>query len=129
MNIRELFFNCMAQTSTEPLAITIENAQGVNLFSEKGKKIIDLISGISVSNVGHCHPEVVQAIKNQVDKYMHLMVYGELVQSPQVLFAQALTNILPSNLNAVYFVNSGSEAIEAKATKWSLHRKRPMKLL
>lgn len=112
MNIRELFFNCMAQTSTEPLAITIENAQGVNLFSEKGKKIIDLISGISVSNVGHCHPEVVQAIKNQVDKYMHLMVYGELVQSPQVLFAQALTNILPSNLNAVYFVNSGSEAIE-----------------
>lgn len=124
MNIRELFYNNVAQTSTEPLSIEIEKAQGVNMYSSKGQKIIDLISGVSVSNVGHCHSEVVQAVKNQVEKYMHLMVYGELIQSPQVLFAQALSDILPSSLNSVYFVNSGSEAIEGaiKLAKRYTHR-------
>ncbi len=112
MNLRELFYNHIAQTSDEPLAIDIERAEGVMLYGSNKKRYIDLISGVSVSNVGHCNPEVVQAIQAQAAKYMHLMVYGEIVQSPQVLYAQAITDILPAHLNSVYFVNSGSEAIE-----------------
>lgn len=109
---RQLFLNHVAQTSETPLALEIEKAEGVYLFDTSGKKYIDLIAGISVSNVGHRHPNVVAAIKNQLDKYMHLMVYGEYVQSPQVNLAKALSDILPENLSASYFVNSGSEAIE-----------------
>lgn len=109
---RQLFLNHLAQTSETPLALEIEKAEGVYLFDTSGKKYIDLIAGISVSNVGHRHPNVVAAIKNQLDKYMHLMVYGEYVQSPQVNLAKALSDVLPENLSAVYFVNSGSEAIE-----------------
>lgn len=112
LNNRQLFFNHVAQTSETPLALEIERAEGVYLFGTDGKKYLDLISGISVSNVGHRHPKVVDAIKTQVDKYMHLMVYGELVQSPQTQFAKALADVLPKNLSSVYFVNSGSEAIE-----------------
>ena len=82
------------------------------MFDPSGKKYLDLIAGISVSNVGHRHPKVVQAIKDQVDKHLHLMVYGEYVQSPQITFANALTSTLPDSLDSVYFVNSGSEAIE-----------------
>jgi acetylornithine/N-succinyldiaminopimelate aminotransferase len=109
---RQLFFNHLAQTSETPLALEIERAQGIYLFDNSGKKYMDLISGISVSNVGHCHSEVTQAIKDQLDKYMHLMVYGEFIQSPQTQFAKALSDQLPGSLNSVYFVNSGSEAIE-----------------
>lgn len=112
MNLRELFYNHVAQTSTKPLAVTINKAKGVYLYGEKGKKYLDVISGVSVSNVGHCHPKVVKAIQEQASKYMHLMVYGEIVQSPQVLLAKELTDLLPKTLNSVYFVNSGSEAIE-----------------
>ncbi len=110
--IRELFYKNLAQTSPAPLALEIERAEGVYLFDSSGKKYIDLISGISVSNVGHRHPAVLKAINEQLDKYMHLMVYGEYVQSPQVKFAKRLTELLPASLNAVYFVNSGAEAIE-----------------
>ncbi len=109
---RQLFLNHIAQTSETPLALEIEKAEGVYLVDTSGKKYLDLISGISVSNVGHRHPKVVQAIKDQVDKYMHLMVYGEYIQSPQVQLAKALAEHLPSDLSSVYFVNSGSEAIE-----------------
>jgi acetylornithine/succinyldiaminopimelate/putrescine aminotransferase len=109
---RQLFLNHIAQTSETPLALEIEKAEGVYLFDTSGKKYIDLISGISVSNVGHSHPKVIAAIKEQLDKYMHVMVYGEYVQSPQVQLAKALADNLPSNLSSVYFVNSGSEAIE-----------------
>ncbi len=109
---RQLFLNHIAQTSETPLALEIEKAEGVYLYDTSGKQYMDLISGISVSNVGHRHPKVVEAIKNQVDKYMHLMVYGEYIQTPQVQFAKALSEHLPKNLSAVYFVNSGSEAIE-----------------
>ncbi len=112
MNLKELFYNHIAQTSAEPLAIDIERAEGVMLYGSNNKSYIDLISGVSVSNVGHCHPAVVKAIAEQATKYMHLMVYGEVIQSPQVLYAKAITDILPSHLNSVYFVNSGSEAIE-----------------
>ncbi|WP_343533047.1 aspartate aminotransferase family protein [Pedobacter sp.] len=87
-------------------------AQGVNLYNTEGKAYIDLIAGIGVSNVGHCHPNVVTAVQKQVETYMHLMVYGEFVQSPQVNFATALASVLPDQLNCTYFVNSGAEAVE-----------------
>lgn len=109
---RQLFLSHVAQTSETPLALEIEKAEGIYLYDTSGKKYIDLISGISVSNVGHRHPKVVEEIKNQLDKYMHLMVYGEYIQSPQVQLAKALAGIFPANLSSVYFVNSGSEAIE-----------------
>ena len=109
---RELFYQHLAQTSPFPLALEIEKAEGVYLIDTSGKKYIDLISGISVSNVGHRHPKVLNAIHEQLNKYMHVMVYGEYVQSPQVKFAKRLTEFLPSTLNSVYFVNSGAEAIE-----------------
>lgn len=109
---RQLFLNHLAQTSSTPLMIEIEKAEGIYLYGPDDKKYIDLISGISVSNLGHRHPNVVNAIKEQVDKYMHLMVYGEYVQSPQTKLAKALTDNLPPQLNSCYFVNSGSEAVE-----------------
>ncbi len=109
---RQLFLQHQAQTTDFPLSLEIEKAEGVYLFDVDGKKYIDLISGISVSNVGHRHPKVVAAIHNQLDKYMHLMVYGEYIQAPQVKLAQLLASILPESLNCSYFVNSGSEAID-----------------
>ncbi|HVF81693.1 MAG TPA: aminotransferase class III-fold pyridoxal phosphate-dependent enzyme [Flavisolibacter sp.] len=112
MNLRQLFLNHIAQTSSAPLALEIVKAEGCELIDASGKKYIDLIGGISVANVGHRHPKVIEAIKTQADAYLHIMVYGELVQSPQVHFAKALTNHLPASLNAVYFTNSGAEAVE-----------------
>ncbi|MBL7883918.1 MAG: aminotransferase class III-fold pyridoxal phosphate-dependent enzyme, partial [Bacteroidia bacterium] len=109
---RQLFLTHVAQTSETPLALEIEKAEGIYLVDVNQKKYMDLISGIAVSNVGHRHPKVLDAIKQQLEKYMHLMVYGEYIQSPQVKLAQQLSSVLPSNLNSVYFVNSGSEAIE-----------------
>jgi acetylornithine/succinyldiaminopimelate/putrescine aminotransferase len=92
--------------------LEIEKAEGIYLFGPGGEKYIDLISGVSVSNTGHRHPRVVKAVKDQVDAYLHLMVYGEIIQSPQVKYAERLASILPGNLGCCYFVNSGSEAIE-----------------
>ena len=112
MNNRQLFYNFLGQTSQAPLAIEIERAEGLYMYGPDGKEYLDLISGISVSNVGHCHPEVVKAVKKQAETYMHLMVYGEFVQSPQVQLAQFLTQNLPEKLDNVFLVNSGSEAIE-----------------
>lgn len=109
---RQLFLQNLAQTSSTPLMIEIERAEGSYLYAPDGKKYLDLISGISVSNVGHRHPKVVQAAKDQLDKYMHLMVYGEYIQSPQVKLANALAATLPKSLDSVYLVNSGSEAVE-----------------
>ncbi len=109
---RQLFLNNLAQTSDAPLALEITKAEGIYLYDVSGKKYIDLISGISVSNTGHRHPEVIKAIKAQTDKYLHLMVYGEYIQSPQVQLAGKLAGLLPESLNNCYFVNSGSEAVE-----------------
>jgi len=109
---RQLFLQHLAQTSPEPFSLEIERAEGVYMYATDGKKHLDLIAGVSVSNVGHRHPKVVEAIKNQVDKYMHLMVYGEYIQSPQVSLATKLVEILPSKVDSVYLVNSGSEAID-----------------
>ena len=109
---RQLFFQHLAQTSDSPLQLEIERAEGIYMYDTQNKPYIDLISGVSVSNVGHTHPHVVKAIKDQVDKYMHLMVYGEYIQAPQVKYAKMISDLLPKQLQSVYFVNSGSEAIE-----------------
>lgn len=109
---RELFLTHLAPTSLSPLLLEIESAEGIFLKDVHGKKYIDLISGIGVSNVGHGHPKVVKAIKKQVDQHLHVMVYGEFVQNPQVDLSKALLETLPQKLNSVYLVNSGSEAME-----------------
>lgn len=109
---RQIFFEHLAQTSNAPIALEIVKANGVYLYDASGRIIFDLISGISVSNIGHRHPKVLEAIKKQLDDYLHLMVYGEYIQSPQVKFAELLTQHLPPSLSNVYFVNSGSEATE-----------------
>lgn len=109
---RQLFLQHLGQTSSSPLLLEIERAEGVFMYNPQGEKYMDLISGVSVSNTGHRHPEVVQAVRDQVDAYMHLMVYGELIQSPQVKYAEYLTGYLPESLNCCFFVNSGSEAVE-----------------
>ena len=112
MNQRELFIKHIAQTSPSPLAFEIRKAEGCLLYDTNGKEYIDLIGGISVANIGHRHPKVVEAIKKQLDAYMHVMVYGEFIESPQVQYAKLLTDNLPPSLNSVYFTNSGAEAIE-----------------
>jgi acetylornithine/succinyldiaminopimelate/putrescine aminotransferase len=109
---RQLFLQHVAQTSDAPLGLEIDHARGVYLYDAAGKKYIDLIAGIGVSALGHCHPKVVQAIQDQTAKYMHTMVYGEYLQSPQVQLAQYICNLLPSSLNNIYFTNSGTEATE-----------------
>jgi acetylornithine/succinyldiaminopimelate/putrescine aminotransferase len=112
MNQRELFFRHLAQTSASPLALEIVRADGMYLYDAAGKAYLDLIGGISVCNTGHRHPEVVEAIRQQADAYLHILVYGELVQSPQVRYASQLADLLPGNLQSVYFTNSGAEAVE-----------------
>ena len=115
---RQLFFQHVAQTSDSPLALEIDRAEGVYIYGptlgpdSQPKRYIDLISGIGVSNVGHRHPKVLDAIRQQLDKYLHLMVYGEYVQTPQTQLAQALASTLPTGLDNVYFTNSGTEAVE-----------------
>ena len=112
MNERELFLKHIAQTSPSPLAFEIKKAEGCLLYDTNGKEYIDLIGGISVANIGHRHHKVIEAIKKQLDAYMHVMVYGEFIETPQVQYAKLLTDNLPPSLNSVYFTNSGTEAIE-----------------
>ncbi len=112
MNQRQLFFKHLGQTSPTPLALHITNAKGCTMWDATGKEYIDLIAGISVCHVGHRHPDVIAAIKDQLDKYLHIMVYGELVETPQVEYAAALAESLPASLNSIFFTASGSEATE-----------------
>ncbi|OKL40531.1 aspartate aminotransferase family protein [Pontibacter flavimaris] len=112
MSMRQLFLQHVAQTSDFPLMIEVEKAEGIYMHGTQGERYLDLISGIGVSNVGHRHPRVLKAIHEQLDKYLHLMVYGEFVQAPQAQLAQAITATLPARLNNVYFLNSGTEAVE-----------------
>lgn len=112
MNQRELFLNHVGQTSTTPLCLEITKAEGCKLYDVNGKEYTDLIAGISVCNVGHRHPAVIEAIQKQLDAYLHIMVYGELVESPQVQYARRLTDHLPATLNSVFYTASGSEATE-----------------
>ena len=109
---RQLFLRHVAQTSSTPLMLEIVKADGCWMFDVNGKKYLDMISGIAVSNVGHNNQDVKLAITNQLDKYSHLMVYGEFVESPQVQLATWIAAHMPAQLDSVYFVNSGSEAIE-----------------
>ncbi len=110
--LRQLFLQHVAQTSEFPLSLEIKRAQGSFLFDFQEKSYLDLIAGIGVSALGHCHPEVVKAVQEQSARYMHTLVYGEYILSPQVNLAKALSEILPENLSSVYFVNSGAEATE-----------------
>jgi acetylornithine/N-succinyldiaminopimelate aminotransferase len=112
INHRNIFLHNVAQTSPTPLGLEIVKAQGIYMTDVNGKQYTDLISGISVSNLGHCHPKVIEAITKQSNTYMHLMVYGEYVQHPQTQYAKLLTSLLPPQLNCVYFTNSGTEATE-----------------
>ena len=109
---RRMFLQHVAQTSPHPLGLEIEKAEGLYLYDTSGKAYLDLIGGISVANTGHRHPAVVQAIRDQLDRYLHVMVYGEFIQSPQVQYATLLAANLPPSLNTVYFTNSGTEATE-----------------
>ena len=109
---RQLYYQHLATPAFVPEALEFVKSEGIYLITDKNEKYVDLVSGVSVSNVGHRHPKVVEAIKNQVDTYMHLMVYGEFIQSPQVQLAGLLSKYLPKHLNSVFFVNSGSEANE-----------------
>lgn len=112
MNLRQQFLANVAQTSPFPLALEMVKGSGVYLYDSHGKSYLDLIAGISVSSLGHCHPKVIAATKAQLDTYLHTMVYGEYVLAPQVKLAHLMAANLPSSLNSVYFVNSGSEATE-----------------
>lgn len=112
-DLHRAFHDHLAQTSPHPLALDIVHAEGCHLTTRDGRRYLDLVSGLAVANVGHRHPRVVQAIKSQCDRYLHVIPYGEFIQEPQVRFAERLTGLLPPTLDSVYFVNSGTEAIEA----------------
>lgn len=112
MNGTRLFLRHVAQTSQRPLGLEIVKAEGCYLYDRSGKAYLDLIGGISVCNTGHRHPKVVEAVKDQADRYLHVLVYGELVQAPQVEYATELAAHLPPSLDSVYFTNSGAEATE-----------------
>lgn len=111
-DIRSSFYDHIAQTSDTPMGLEIERAEGCHIFTTDGREFVDLISGIAVSSLGHRHPDVIAAIKQQLDKHLHVMVYGEFIQKPQSEFAQLLCDQLPAQLDRVYFVNSGTEANE-----------------
>lgn len=110
--LRKQFLQHVAQTSPSPLMIEVERAEGIYLYAPDGRRYVDLVAGVSVSNVGHSNPRVVEAVTAQAQSYMHCMVYGELIEKPQVQYATMIASHLPSGLDSVYFVNSGAEAID-----------------
>lgn len=112
-SIRNLYLKHVAQTSEMSMCFEVSHADGVYIYNQEGRPFIDFNSGIAVSSLGHCHPQVVAAINQQAATYMHTMVYGEHIQQPQVAYAQQLSEILGEGLDCIYFVNSGSEAVEA----------------
>jgi len=125
MNLRQLFLQHLAQTSAFPLALEIERAEGMHLHDVEGKAYLDLIAGIGVSSLGHRHPAVVQAVKDQLDRYLHTLVYGEFILAPQVRLAELLAQNLPDPLDSVYFVNSGTEATEGAMKLAKRYTNRP----
>ena len=110
--LRKQFLAHVGQTSPSPMLVEVERAEGSFFYTPEGKRYYDLVAGVSVSNVGHCNPAVVRAVQEQAARYMHVMVYGELVETPQVEYASKLASLLPGGLESVYFVNSGAEAVE-----------------
>lgn len=122
--LRKQFLNHVGQTSDSPLMIEVARAEGIYFYAPDGKRYIDLIAGVSVSNVGHGNPAVVEAVCAQARDYMHIMVYGEMIERPQVRYATAIASLLPAPLESIYFVNSGAEAVEGalKLAKRHTHR-------
>jgi acetylornithine/N-succinyldiaminopimelate aminotransferase len=112
MTNRQLFLNHIGQTSESPLALNIVKAEGSKMWDQEGREYIDIIGGISVANTGHRHPGVLEAIRKQLDDYLHIMVYGELIENPQVRYAKKICESLPPSLNSVFYTASGSEATE-----------------
>ncbi len=110
--LRKQFLRHVGQTSPSPMLVEVERAEGVYFYTPEGKRYFDLVAGVAVSNVGHCNPMVVKAIQDQAAKYMHVMVYGELIETPQVEYARRVAELLPDPLESIYFVSSGAEAIE-----------------
>lgn len=113
MNEKHFFLNHLGQTNEQPFLIDVDHAEGIYIYDKNGKQYMDMISGVAVNNIGHCHPKVIEAIKKQIDKHLHVMVYGEFVQDSQNEMARELVEILPKSLDCVYTVNSGTEANEA----------------
>ncbi|MBQ5710814.1 MAG: aspartate aminotransferase family protein [Alistipes sp.] len=112
MILRKQFLEHVGQTSPSPMMIEVERAEGSFFYTPEGKRYFDLVAGVSVSNVGHANSEVVAAVQRQAADYMHVMVYGEMVERPQVEYARSIAELLPGQLDCVYFVNSGAEAVE-----------------
>ncbi|HTE08892.1 MAG TPA: aminotransferase class III-fold pyridoxal phosphate-dependent enzyme, partial [Flavitalea sp.] len=112
MDTRRMFLRHLAQTSSSPIAIHVQKAKGSRIRDMEGREYIDLIAGISVCNIGHRHPSVLRAMRKQMDEYLHVLVYGEMIETPQVEYATLLSEHLPPTLNSVYFTNSGAEAVE-----------------
>ena len=110
---KDFFLNHLAQTNEHPFLLQVERAEGIYIYDKSGAVFMDMIAGVAVNNIGHCHPKVISAIKNQVDKHMHVMVYGEFVQEAQNEFGKTLLELLPEKLDCLYSVNSGTEANEA----------------
>jgi len=113
MGVKEFFIKHQGQTTPYPLGIEVASAKGMYITDKSGKNYLDLVAGVSACTIGHCHPRVVKAVQDQAEKYMHVMVYGEFIQDPQIDLAKKLASLLPDTLNCTYFVNSGVEAIEA----------------
>jgi acetylornithine/succinyldiaminopimelate/putrescine aminotransferase len=112
LNNRQFFLQHLAQTSPKPIGLEVDHASGVHIYDTEGKSYVDMIAGFSVCNIGHSHPKVIAAIEQQIKQYMHVIVYGEFIQTPQVQYAKALLSLLPENLQSIYFTNSGAEAAE-----------------
>lgn len=113
MNRITSFLDHLGQTNQSPYLIDVDRAEGIYIWDKTGKRYMDMIAGVAVSNIGHNHPLVIDAIKKQVDRHLHVMVYGEYIQDAQLAFSDSLRSILPNSLNSVYPVNSGTEANEA----------------
>lgn len=113
MDNKNKFLNGLAQTNPNPLLIEVEHADGIYIYDKQGNKYVDMIAGLCVNNVGHNHPKIINAIKSQLDKHLHVMVYGEFIQQAQLDLSKNLMQLLPDNLDCVYAVNSGTEANEA----------------
>lgn len=113
MSEHDFFLSHLGQTTPFPFLVEVDRAEGIYIYDKHGKAYMDMISGVAVNNIGHRHPKVVSALKNQIDKYLHVMVYGEFIQDPQQLLVKELLEVLPDSLDGVYVVNSGTEAIEA----------------
>lgn len=113
MNRREKFLSLQGQTNPFPYLLDIDYAKGIYIYDKSGKAFLDMIAGVAVNNIGHNHPKVVDALKSQIDKHLHVMVYGEFIQDAPLLMAERLTALMPKELNCVYTVNSGAEANEA----------------